>query len=94
MVSSLLALFPALALSQLALSYPLASNETINVFSKRDTLICGFAGRLVDFHSCLPAGINFKLDATGKTVTRTALTTDAAGEFEVPAPPNSSECGT
>lgn len=92
MFTSLLVLIP-LALSHFVVAAPFAGNETLTFLSKRDTQICGFSGRLVSFESCLPAGINFKLNADGKTVTKTTLTKNAQNEFEVPAPAKSSECG-
>ncbi|KZS86985.1 hypothetical protein SISNIDRAFT_461293 [Sistotremastrum niveocremeum HHB9708] len=90
---NLLSLVSVLTAVKLTLAYPLSANETLNLnyFDKRDTLICGFAARLVDFTACLPAGINFKLSADGKTVTREALTKNAAGHFLPPAN-SASEC--
>ncbi|KZT39427.1 hypothetical protein SISSUDRAFT_1061147 [Sistotremastrum suecicum HHB10207 ss-3] len=93
MFASLFVFVPlALSLSQVTTAAPLAGNETLSILSKRDTQICGFSGRLVDFNSCLPAGINFKLNADSKGVTKVALTKNAQNEFEVPAPAKSSEC--
>ncbi|KZT39432.1 hypothetical protein SISSUDRAFT_1118967 [Sistotremastrum suecicum HHB10207 ss-3] len=75
--------------SHIVFGLPLSTNETtttsIHLHNKRDTLICGFAARLVDNKSCLPAGINFVLNAAQTAVTEESLTTNAAGQFEIPA---------
>lgn len=93
MIHSLLAIIPVVALSQLAAAYPLSGNETMNVFGKRDTLLCGLPARLVDFHACLPAGINFELGPQKKAVSSQPLPKDKDGNFEPPVPAGSSQCG-